>query len=248
LILPTPDRRFLFVIPWENETVLIGTTDDDYDGPLDSPVAEPREVEWVLSVVNDALRDPLTPDDVIASFAGLRPLVAHKGRTKDVSRAPLIEVSPSGLITATGGKLTAWRPMAVATVDRVVSALGRDAKSKTHETRLAGAASYEGVVPALEAVLDDLRLDRAHAARLYHRYGSHAAAVLRLVREDARFAENVHPELPYLRAEAEYAIRTEAAITIDDVLSRRLRASLTATDAGRSVAPWIEGRLLLNAP
>jgi glycerol-3-phosphate dehydrogenase len=246
LILPTPDGRFLFVIPWEDGTVLIGTTDADYDGPLDDPRADASEIAWVLDVVNGALRSPLSDDDVISSFAGLRPLVAHGGLTKNLSRKPLIEVSPSGLVTATGGKLTAWRPMAVATVDRVLELLGRKAPSKTDETRLAGASSYEGVVPALEAVLDDIGLDRSHAERLYRRYGSHAAHVLRLVRDDASMGEQLHDALPYLKAEAEYAIRAEGARTVDDVLARRLRASLTARDGGASAADWVRGRLILS--
>ncbi len=246
LILPTPDGRFLFVIPWEDSTVLIGTTDDDYDGPLDDPRAEEREISWVLDVVNDALQSPLSMDDVVSSFAGLRPLVAHGGLTKNLSRKPLIEVSSSGMITATGGKLTAWRPMAAAAVDRVLEVAGRKAPSKTDETRLAGAASFEGVVPALEVVLDDLRLDRSHAPRLYHRYGSHAAQVLRLVGDDKTFGERLHAELPYLRAEAEYAIRAERARTVDDVLARRLRATLTSRDGASSAADWVRGRLILS--
>lgn len=245
LILPTPDGRFLFVIPWENETVLIGTTDADYDGSLDDVVATPGEIDWVIDVVNAALTDALSSSDVISSFAGLRPLIAHGGRTKDVSREPLIEVSSSGLITATGGKLTAWRPMAVATVDRALGLLGRKAKSKTDEARLVGAASYEGVVPALEVVLDDLGLDRAHAPRLYHRYGSLASQVLRPARSDPVLRERLHPALPYLKAEAEYAIKAEGARTIDDVLARRLRASLTAHDGGGAAANWVKGRLIL---
>ena len=245
LILPTPDGRFLFVVPWENDTVLIGTTDADYDGPLDDVVAEPDEVEWILAVVNRVLSDPLSDGDIVATFAGLRPLVAQGGRTKDVSRKPLIEVSSSGLITATGGKLTAWRPMAVRTVDHVLRGLDTHAKSKTDRTRLVGAAAYEGVVPALEVVLEDLGLDKAHAPRLYHRYGSQSSQVVRLAREEPTLAEPLHPALPYLRAEAEFAIRTEGARTIDDVLARRLRASLTSRDGGAAASDWVRGRLIL---
>jgi len=246
LILPTPDGRFLFAIPWVNDTVIVGTTDADYDGPLDEPHADESEIEWVLGVVNNALKEPLTRDDVIASFAGLRPLIAHGGLTKNLSRKPLIDVSSGGLITATGGKLTAWRPMAVAAVDRALKLLDRKAPSKLDETRLVGAASYDGVVPALEVVLADLRLDRVHAERLYRRYGSLASQVLRLARDEPVFGEPLHPALPYLRAEAEYAIRSEGARTVEDVLARRLRAGLTSRDGGASAADWIRGRLILS--
>jgi glycerol-3-phosphate dehydrogenase len=245
LILPTPDGRFLFVIPWVNDAVLIGTTDADYEGSLDEVGAHPDEIAWVLDVVNGALLSPLSEADVISSFAGLRPLVAHGGLTKNLSRQPLIDVSASGLVTATGGKLTAWRPMAVAAVDRVLGVLDRKASSRTEDVRLVGAASYEGVVPALEVVLDDLGLDRSQAPRLYRRYGALSSQVLRPAREDASLGERLHPALPYLRAEAEYAIRSEGARTVDDVLARRLRASLTSRDGGASAADYIRGRLIL---
>jgi glycerol-3-phosphate dehydrogenase len=78
---------------------------------------------------------------------------------------------------------------------------------------------------------------------LYHRYGASAAAVLRSVRDDARLGERLHPELPYLRAEAAYAISHEAALTPDDVLARRLRATITSRDAGAAARDWVRERL-----
>jgi glycerol-3-phosphate dehydrogenase len=152
------------------------------------------------------------------------------------------------MVTITGGKLTAWRRMAIDAVDAALKAGDFDYRpvSRTWEERLAGAAFAEGVIPALRAVLEELGLDAdadAHAARLYHRYGSFAAEVLRLVREDSSLAARLHPDAPYLRAEAEYAIRSELARTIDDVLARRLRLALTTADAGAAAADWVRRRL-----
>ena len=174
----------------------------------------------------------MTRGDVIASFAGLRPLVRSKGRTKDISRRHVVDVGPGGMVTITGGKLTAWRRMANDAVDAALEAGEFDYRpvSRTWEERVAGAAFADGVVPALRAVLDDLGLDESHAQRLYHRYGSFAAEVLKLVGEDPWLGERLHPEAPYLRAEAEYAIATEMALT----RLRRARAppATVADDVG----------------
>jgi glycerol-3-phosphate dehydrogenase len=245
LLLPTSDRRFVFVIPWEDASVVVGTTDADYAGPLDDPVASEDEISYLLDVVNAVSAARVTRGDVVASFAGLRPLVRSKGRTKDISRRHVVDVGPAGMVTITGGKLTAWRRMASDAVDAALEAGDFEYRpvSRTWEERLAGAALAEGVVPALRAVLDDLGLDASHAQRLYHRYGSSAAEVLKLVRDDRWLGEQLHPEAPYLRAEAEYAIASELARTTSDVLARRLRLALTTSDGGAAALPWITARL-----
>jgi glycerol-3-phosphate dehydrogenase len=245
LLLPTRDRRFVFVIPWVDDSVIVGTTDEDYAGPLDDPVASEEEIAYLLDVVDDVAAVNISRADVIASFAGLRPLVRSKGRTKDISRRHVVDVGPAGMVTITGGKLTAWRRMASDAVDAALEAGGFDYRpvSRTWEERLAGAAFAEGVVPALEAVAADLGLDRSHAQRLFQRYGSFGAEVLKLVREDGWLGEPLHPEAPYLRAEAEYAIASEMARTPSDVLSRRLRLALTTSDGGAAALPWLQARL-----
>ena len=245
LLLPTSDRRFVFVIPWEDETVVVGTTDVDYEGPLDDPQPSEPEIDYLLEVVASVMGHRVGRNDVVAAFAGLRPLVRSRGRTKDISRRHVVDVGPGGMVTITGGKLTAWRRMANDAVNEALRTGGFDYQpvSRTHEERLTGAAFADGVVPALRAVLDELGLDEAHAQRLYHRYGSLAAEVLRLVREDASLGECLHPDAPYLRAEAEYAITTEMARTAEDVLARRLRLALTTSDGGKAALGWVTDRL-----
>jgi glycerol-3-phosphate dehydrogenase len=246
LLLPTRDRRYVFVIPWEDDTVIVGTTDEDYEGPLDDPVASEEEIRYLLEVVDEVTEYRIVRSDVVASFAGLRPLVKGRGRrSKDISRRHLVDVGPGGMVTITGGKLTAWRRMATDAVNAALEAGDFDYSplSRTHEERLAGASLREGVVPALAAVLDDLGVDRTHAERLYHRYGSLATRVLKLVRGDGTLAERLHPEVPYMRAEAEYAITDEMALTPDDVLARRLRATLTTSDDAAQARDWVTKRL-----
>ena len=126
------DRRSVFVVPWaadeaagpsgDGRYTYIGTTDTDYDGPLDDPQCSKADVEYVLRAVNAWTSAELTPDDVTATWAGLRPLVsdASSARTADLSRRHKVIVAPNGLVTVTGGKLTTYRKMAADTVDRVL--------------------------------------------------------------------------------------------------------------------------------
>jgi glycerol-3-phosphate dehydrogenase len=220
-IVPVPkDRRSIFVVPWGDFTY-IGTTDTDYDGPLDDPRCTPDDVAYLLDATNLVLAEPLTPADVVGTWVGLRPLLAaaDNEKTADLSRRHAVRSSASGVITITGGKLTTFRRMASDAVDAVVKELGRGGRCRTKKLRLLGA---EGPAPA-----DD---------HLAHRYGSEAAAVLALVDEEPALGEPLVPGLPYLKAEAVHAVRHEMARSLDDVLSRRTRARLLARDASARAA------------
>jgi glycerol-3-phosphate dehydrogenase len=113
------EGRFIFTVPWGAVTV-IGTTDSDHDGPLDDPEPTEPEIAQLLGEANASLAEPLLRDDVVASYAGLRPLVSHgAGGTADLSRKHRVTASDAGVVTITGGKLTTWRRMAEDTVDRL---------------------------------------------------------------------------------------------------------------------------------
>lgn len=221
-IIPVPkDRRSIFVVPWE-ELTYVGTTDTDYDGPLDDPQCTPEDVRYLLDAMNLALSEPLTEADIVGTWAGLRPLIAGGSvgeKTADLSRRHAVRSSASGLVTVTGGKLTTYRRMAADTVDTVTGALGHGGKSVTKRLALVGAT---GPAPADE-----------HLAR---RYGSEATEILALTSTEPSLAAPLVPGLPYRRAEAVYAVRHEMARTLDDVLSRRTRARLLARDAAGRAA------------
>jgi glycerol-3-phosphate dehydrogenase len=233
VVVPVPkDKRSVFVVPWlpkgdgTFQLTYIGTTDTDYDGPLDDPQCTPEDVEYLLGAINLAVREPLGPTDVLGTWAGLRPLVkaASSGRTADLSRRHKVTVSPSGVVSVTGGKLTTYREMAEDTVDAVVRrlpGLPRSARrSKTRRERLLGAAGAPSGTPA----------------HLADRYGDEASAVQRLAADDPDLARPLVEGLPYLRAEAVHAVRHEMARTVDDVLARRTRARLQARDASAAAA------------
>ena len=131
-VLPVPkDRRSIFVIPWDEHTYL-GTTDTDYDGPLDDPQVEPEDVAYVLGAVNAAVSKPLTPEDVTANVGRPSPAARRDRRTRPRTQRPnvrpfrrhQVQRSASGLISITGGKLTTYRKMAADTVDAVQRELG----------------------------------------------------------------------------------------------------------------------------
>jgi glycerol-3-phosphate dehydrogenase len=221
------DRRSVFVIPWEGRTY-VGTTDTDYDGSLDDPRCTAADTQYLLDALNGATDVGATPDDVVGSWAGLRPLLApaHRrvtARTADLSRRHAVRVAPSGMVTITGGKLTTYRRMAADAVDAAVRVLGTEVPaSPTRHLRLAGAEGVDA--------------DTAAHDHLVGRYGSDAPAVRSLVDQDPDLAAPLVPGLPYLRAEAVYAARFEMARTLDDVLSRRTRARVLDRDASSDAA------------
>ncbi|NLE37094.1 MAG: FAD-dependent oxidoreductase, partial [Pirellulaceae bacterium] len=134
--LPVPDavvltegNRILFAIPW-GERVILGTTDTDYDGPIESPTCDAEDVRYILDVIATLFPDArITPSDVISTWSGLRPLVADRnGNPSDISRRHEIKMGEPGWWDITGGKLTTYRLMAEQAVDQVVARLGCNAR------------------------------------------------------------------------------------------------------------------------
>jgi glycerol-3-phosphate dehydrogenase len=229
-IIPVPkDRRSVFVVPWGDFTY-VGTTDTDYDGPIDDPQCTPADVEYLLTALNRAITDPVSTADVTGTWAGLRPLLASASneRTADLSRRHGVRVSTSGVVTVTGGKLTTYRRMASDTIDQVGRLLGRRIRARTKHLLLLGADGFQAPPATPEAA--------SLHEHLAGRYGTEAEHVLALIREDPTWREPLVPGLPYVRAEAIHAARHEMAGTLDDVLSRRTRSRLLARDASRAAA------------
>lgn len=238
VVAPVPkDKRSVFVVPWpaadggEPEFTYIGTTDTDYDGPLDDPQCTPEDVAYLLRAINASTTTEITEEHVVGTWAGLRPLVKAdaSGRTADLSRSHAVHASDSGMITVTGGKLTTYREMAADTVDVVADQLDLPRARRTSRTprlRLLGADGYE---PDATGV----------ASHLHERFGGEARVVQIMIERDPALGEPLVPGLPYVKAEAVYAARYEMARTLDDVLSRRTRALLLARDATAAAAPAV---------
>jgi len=149
-VVMTEDMRILFAIPWGERTIL-GTTDTDYDGPLDELRADATDVGYLLLVANQFFPDArLAEADVISSWAGLRPLLADpSGTPSDISRAHEIRNPEPGWWDVAGGKLTTYRLMGEQTVDRIVNGLkgliGQPGKCRTAQDPLLPATETDGV-------------------------------------------------------------------------------------------------------
>jgi glycerol-3-phosphate dehydrogenase len=225
------DDRPVFVIPWGAHTY-VGTTDTEYEGPLDDPQCTMEDAQYLLDALNGVTSVSATTSDIVGSWAGLRPLLASEkhARTADLSRRHAVRVSPSGVVTVTGGKLTTYRRMAADAIDAAVTVLGDDVgRSPTKRLRLFGS--------------DELGPGEADDDHLLGRYGSEATAVRDLVAADPTLGESLVEGLPYLRAEAVYAARHEMARTLDDVLARRTRARVLAREASVTAAPAVAALL-----
>ena len=221
-IVPAGAGRSIFALPWLGHT-LVGTTDNDYEGPLDHIMPSDEDVDYLLQAVNEFFGTELAPDDLTGAFAGVRPLIATGDPRKsvDISRKAELYETSSGMITITGGKLTTWRRMAKMTVDRLVERDARVAPCRTHEIPLGQAISAQEL-PRVEGVPEDSY--RALAAR----YGHGAHDVLALAADRGELAQPIVPGLPDLLAEAALASRREQARSIGDVMLRRTRLGLLA--------------------
>ncbi|MBC2730619.1 glycerol-3-phosphate dehydrogenase/oxidase [Thiobacillus sp.] len=221
----TDDGRVLFIIPWQNR-LLVGTTDVPVEDAAAEPRAQPAEIDFLLEHAGRYLQDAPRREDVLSVFAGLRPLVrAGNGRsTSALARDHLLR-EESGLVSITGGKWTTYREMAEQATDaaaRVAQLPGRPCC--TANLALHGATADSAPTPL-----------RA--------YGSDAGAVQALAQARAEWAAPLHPRLPYIGAEVEWAARHDMARSVQDVLARRTRALLLDARASIEAAPCVAALL-----
>jgi glycerol-3-phosphate dehydrogenase len=230
LTLPVPDahNRFLNVLPQPDGLVYLGLTDEAVEGdPPDVPEPSPAEIDFLLTTVSLSLARPLTQDDVVGSYAGLRPLLRADGRTADLSRRHAVLTSSSGVVTVVGGKLTTYRRMAQDAVDAAVARAGHSAgPSTTAPLPLAGAAPR----PELARLAAT-----SPSARLVRRYGADAGLVLADARAvtglgDADLLSPVADGVPITLAELVFGVTHEGAADVDDLLDRRTRVGLVEAD------------------
>ncbi|UMB72225.1 glycerol-3-phosphate dehydrogenase/oxidase [Mycobacterium paraterrae] len=231
LTIPIPGElnRFVFAMPEQLGRIYLGLTDEESPGPIpDVPQPTAGEIAFLLDVVNTALGITLDTGDIIGSYAGLRPLIdTGAGHTADVSRDHAVVESSSGVISVIGGKLTEYRHMAEDVVDRAVELRHLDAGGcQTRNLPLVGAPQNPGSATAPMAGLPE---------SLVLRYGAEAANVLATATCD-RPAEPVADGIDVTRAEFEYAVTHEGALTVDDIVDRRTRIGLVAADRERVIA------------
>lgn len=225
------DGRIVFMIPWYGRT-LVGTTDTDYDGDPADVRVEDEDVAYLLEAVNRVFGPGhFRPRDVIAGFAGLRTLPAsRKKRPSAVSREWRLHEPVKGLIAMVGGKLTSARVDAGVTVDRVLKTLGRKSvPCATADRRFPWAppADDETWSPRMLAAGLSLGLDEETAEWCQLRYGNKIERLYDLICEGPELARRVVPDAPFCLAEIVHSVRHEMAMTLEDVLRRRVPLLLT---------------------
>ena len=230
--------RVAFLVPWPRHWI-VGTTDKPHTGPVEGIAATAEDVDEILGTLNGALDLDLTRDDLVGTYAGLRPLIAPSGTssTVKVSREHRVSVEAPGLVRVSGGKYTTYRVMARDAVD---AALGRDEArrrpSRTRQLPIHGAAP-RAALDALAARLATgaLGLPPDVAASLVDRHGTESEAVLAYgVEHD--LVRPVVAGAPYLEAEIAWAADRELAQSLDDLLARRIRLVHTLPDRGEAIA------------
>jgi len=227
----TPDGRMVFAIPRDGKTY-VGTTDTDYRGDPARPVMEEADLAYLLDAANFMFPSlNLTPRDVESSWAGLRPLIRQEGKSpSEVSRRDEIFVSPSGLISIAGGKLTGYRKMAEKVVNLVAAKRREDGLPALPPCRtrtmpisggdVGGGAGFEAFVQ--RQIPDGVAagFSEEEAARIVKRYGSNARRLFRLAAESRGLADR-HGLPPGLAAELLYAMEAEMAVKPEDFWIRR---------------------------
>lgn len=229
LTVPIPGsiNRFVFAMPEQLGRVYLGLTDEDAPGPIpDVPQPTPLEVSFLLDTVNTALDTALGRDDVIGAYAGLRPLIdSGDGSTADLSREHAVVESPIGVISIVGGKLTEYRYMAEDAVNRAVLLSGlTTGPCRTRNLPLVGAPSNP---------VATLRSPTGLPGSLVARFGAEAPNVIAHASCE-RPTDPVVDGIDVTRAEFEYAVTHEGALSADDILDRRTRIGLVAHDRERA--------------
>ncbi|WP_280270485.1 glycerol-3-phosphate dehydrogenase/oxidase [Nocardia wallacei] len=236
LIMKT-EKSVLFVIPWRAHWI-IGTTDTDWSLDRDHPVATATDVRYILDHVNSLLREPISEDDIVGTYAGLRPLLSGASdETAKLSREHVVAEPVPGLFVIAGGKYTTYRVMAADVVDAAVAGFGRAvAPSVTENLPVLGAVGYHELRADAETVARRAGLPVETVTHLLERYGSLASELIAMIDAAPELGMRLPGSGEYLGVEAVYAVTHEGALHLDDILTRRTRISIEVPDRGLAAA------------
>jgi len=220
MIPKTDDGRVLFAIPW-HDVVVVGTTDRPLDTITLEPIAQDSEIDFILQTAEKYLIKPPRREDILCTFAGLRPLAANPnkpGSTKAISRRHKITLSPSGLLSIIGGKWTTYRRMAEETIDKAIK---------------------EGFLEKQNCVTSELKLSTLpvdYSANRLKIYGDKFSEIEKLIYDHPKLGIPIDPRFPYTKAEIIWICRNEMPVTIEDILARRTRALFQNAHASFEIA------------
>jgi glycerol-3-phosphate dehydrogenase len=249
----------IFAIPWGNRVVL-GTTDTDFDGDFDDVFCSAQDVRYLLEIANHYFPgSQLKPDDVLGTWAGLRPLVCPEEEglgASQVSREHMVQVDDDGLITVAGGKLTTYRLMA----DEVVREVARQLKDEGFV--VGGCPTGSVMLPGGEGITwrgDELitigpdgraaelelekRLGKDVAEHLQESYGGCWQDVVARITAEPALGRRIIDDLPYLWAEVDYSVEGELVMTLRDFMRRRTQLEIRDAVGSWRVAPDVAQRI-----
>jgi len=234
------EKSLLFIIPcpWSDDFWVIGTTDTPWDLDLAHPAASRSDIDYILEHANALLEKPLTRDDVVGVYAGLRPLLAGESdQTSKLSREHACVSPVPGLVIVAGGKYTTYRVMAEDAINEAVKGLpGNIEKSCTDKVPLIGADGYKPLWNTRATLAARTGLDVARIEHLLGRYGSAIYELLGLTESEPELLQPLSTAPKYLKVEAKYAVTHEGALHLDDILARRTRISIDTWDRGDAAA------------
>ena len=224
----------LFIIPWKDQW-MIGTTDTEYLGDENEPLADRADVQYIIEQANRMLQPRISIDQVIGVFAGLRPLVANKktSETTKLSREHTVDRPVPGFVSLAGGKYTTYRVMAKDAVDMATNDITKLVnESVTDKLPIIGADGYWALTQQIDQLALQYNLKAETITHLLNRYGSDASEIFALIEDDRKLAQPVVRDLPYLKAEIVYAVVAEGALTVSDVMERRTRIAFESPEYG----------------
>jgi glycerol-3-phosphate dehydrogenase len=234
--------KIVFLVPW-GEHWLIGTTDAPFEGPAAHPTADGWEVDKLLDTVNATMDVNLSREDVVGTYAGLRPLIApSNGSTVKASREHRVTIGSNGVVRIGGGKYTTYRVMASDVIDALLGPAAAKARpSQTADRRLVGAAEPDAlarIAVELGTISAVQEIGPLAATQLVARHGTEAPAVVALGAE-LDLLRPLAPARVFVQAEVAWAARHELALSLDDVMARRTRLAQELPDRGTAIAPRV---------
>src|SRR6476646_2720990 len=234
------EKSLLFIIPcpWSDDFWVIGTTDTPWDLDRAHPAASRTDIDYILEHANTLLEKPLTRDDVVGVYAGLRPLLAGESdQTSKLSREHACVSPVPGLVIVAGGKYTTYRVMAKDAIDEAAKVLDRPVpECLTDRVPLIGADGYQALWNTRARIAERTGMEINRIEHLLGRYGSAVNDLLELIDADPSLAQPLTSAPKYLKVEAHYAVSHEGALHLDDILARRTRISIDTWDRGEAAA------------
>lgn len=223
------DGRAFFVLPRNKHFTIIGTTDTDYKEDLANPFCNRQDADYLIESVKHYFpKAELDYNNILSTYAGIRPLVMQKGKSEsEVSRKHIIFFSNDGLLTITGGKLTAWRSMAEDLFKKIEEKeifpnIGR----KENFSKQKFVISLEKEEWEDEVKMSKIELEADIKDRLYQQYGKGAIKILEMIKEDESLKEKILEDNDFILSEILYCLRYEPTPHLIDLFCRRTEMSL----------------------